>query len=416
MPSVNKLFFMARSISSRLDGIIPAGLKKSVKDQMIKNRIQKYVQKEKVPFQKGIYPKGINLIGAVRAEMGLGQSCRLVADMIKESRFDFSIYNYDFAGVVKEGDTTFDEYISEDMPYEINLFHVNPCELGKLFMSMPAVFDGKYNIAFWLWELEDFPEEWEIYCQLFDEIWTPSEFAGRSIKKVAKVPVRTLPYHVTAPYKAEMGRKEFLLPEDQFLFLIMYDLNSTEGRKNPQGAIEAYKKAFGRENKDVGMIIKVNNAQEKQMKELKGQLTDYRNIYYITDTIDKESVNSLIRCADVFVSLHRAEGFGLVMAEAMLLETPVIATNWSSNTEFMDRESACMVECKMVRNPKTEGLYRKGCIWAEPDYDQAAEYMVRLWQDGGYYKQKQRDGKAYVSQKLEKERLVDTLEKYISNI
>lgn len=415
METNSGLYFTVKKFFKKtgLNKVIPVSWKVYVKQQMMERRISKFTGGGKIPYKKGIYKEGINLIGAIKAEMGLGQSCRLIANMIKETHYGFSIFNYDFGGQVKEGDSTFDEYISMELPYEINLFHVNPCELGNLFMGRPDLWNGRYNIAFWLWELEEFPKEWVRYCQLFDEIWMPSEFASRAVRKVTDVPIKILPYYVPVPYNRQYGRKEFCLPEDKFLFLVMYDINSTEGRKNPQGAVKAYKAAFGTQNKDVGLVIKINNGTESEINRLKLQLEGYENVYYMTETIDKECVNSLIKCCDVFVSLHRAEGFGLVMAEAMLLGTPVIATDWSSNTEFMNSDVACMVRCHMTKNPRMEGVYRKGCIWAEPDCGQAAEYMRRLWQDKEYYRQKKEKGKHYVDHVLKKEKLVEQLKEYI---
>ena len=114
----------------------------------------------------------------------------------------------------------------------------------------------------------------------------------------------------------------------------MFDVNSTLGRKNPLGAVKAFKQAFSAKNQNVGLVIKVNNADEAKLAKLKKELEDYNNVYMITEVMEKKRTNRLIECVDVFVSLHRAEGFGLVMAEAMMLGTPVIATNWSANVEL----------------------------------------------------------------------------------
>ena len=103
----------------------------------------------------------------------------------------------------------------------------------------------------------------------------------------------------------------------------------------------------------------------------------------------------------------------MVMAEAMLLGRPVIATNWSSNTEFMSKEAACMVDCQMIKNQQTEGLYKKGCVWAEPDYGQAAEYMEKLWRDKNYYLKKKKAETEYINDVLNRDKLVDLLEEYI---
>ena len=129
-----------------------------------------------------------------------------------------------------------------------------------------------------------------------------------------------------------------------------------------------------------------------------------------------KKVNSLIRCVDVLVSLHRSEGFGLVLAEAMLLGTPVIATNWSSNTEFMDSGSSCMVKYSLIASKKKEGLYKKGCIWAEPDIKDAAAYMIRLKHDRPFYEEMCVKGERFLRERLDGEQLADLWNKSIKEI
>ena len=185
----------------------------------------------------------------------------------------------------------------------------------------------------------------------------------------------------------------------------MFDANSTMIRKNPFGAIEAFKKAFSPDDDTVGLVIKTNNAEEEKLKPVKKLLEGYNNVYFITDILDKKAVNSLIADVDVFVSLHRAEGFGLVMAEAMLNGTVCIATNWSSNTEFMNNDVACMVDYSFVTLDKDMSPYRKGAKWADADIDAAAEYMKRLHDDRDYRQQLSKSAQAYITDKLSMERI-----------
>lgn len=384
-----------------LKNIVPVFARQALKKRLLKKRIHKFIT-EKVPFKEGIFEDGINLIGCIKSFSGLGQSCRLLAQMLLETGYKISVYNSENSKVGNRGDESYNEYINEQLIYGINIFHINPCELGWFYMMHQNMWNRRYNIAFWLWELEEFPTEWILYCHLFDEIWVPSTFIKKSIVKVTDVPVKVLPYHVTAPYDVKLRRKEFNLPKEKFLFLIMYDANSTMRRKNPQGAINAFKKAFRPEEENVGLVIKVNHARKRDWILLKNQLEEYRNIYYFSETMEKEVVNSLVHCVDVFVSLHRSEGFGLVMAEAMLLGTPVVATNWSSNIEFMDENSACLVDYELIRNDRTEGLYKKGCIWAEPDIGQATAYMKELRCNKEYFQHIQKNGKRYIELTLGK--------------
>ena len=262
-------------------------------------------------------------------------------------------------------------------------------------------FDGRYNIAFWLWELEEFPNEWVPYINLLDEIWTPSEFISTALRKKTEKPVYTIPYCVTAEADTETyGRTYFQLPEDRFLFLMMYDAQSIQERKNPMGVIQAFQKAFSPERTDVGLVIKVNSADSGTLKKIRQAAGAYDNIYLILDNLEKIQVNSLIACVDVFVSLHRAEGFGLVLAEAMLNHVPVIATNWSANTEFMDEESACMVDYKLVTLERDIYPYRRGNRWAEPNLREAASYMARLAEDRSYYEDKSERAYRSIKQEL----------------
>lgn len=411
-----KLFFIASNISGKTKNIIPCFIRWKIKERLLRKSMDDYLKKRKTGAVSRICSQGINLIGNIKAEMGLGQSCRLLADMILKCGCQLSVYNTNTNHNVKKRDASFDEYISDKLPYGVNIFHVNPAELGKVFMQMPWAWEGRYNIAFWLWELEEFPREWYAYCDLFDEIWVPSQFVAGSIRKITDVPVRVIPYFMTVSFERGITRNNFGLPENKFLFLVMFDVNSTLGRKNPLGAVRAFKQAFSPKDERVGLVIKVNNTDIKKIAILKKELKGYRNVYLITETLKKERLNCLIACADVFVSLHRAEGFGLVMAEAMMLGTPSIATDWSANVEFMDAESACMVGYRLIKNPANEDLYKKGCIWAEPDCGQAAAYMIRLVEDREYYTLLQENGRKYIKEKLGEKNTIDILKREIDRI
>ncbi len=400
--SIQKVIITSsEKIKPLLKKVFPQKLLSSVKNKMLDRQLNQLIAKSRDKFCRSAYPDGVNLIGLLRAQMGLGQSCRLLADMFEHSKYPVSLYDFNLgSSLMSTEDHTLDDKITDELKYNINLIHINPDEMKLLYTRMnPREWEKRYNIAFWLWELEEIPKDWQRYFPLLDEIWTPSEFISRNLRKITDLPVTTIPYCVKAPTNEKYTRTYFKLPEDKFLFLAMYDSNSTRERKNPMGVIRAFKKAFSPEDKNVGLVLKINNAREEDIKLLKGMLKDYErknpmgvirafkkafspedknvglvlkinnareedikllkgmlkdyeNIYYITKVMSKVKVNSLIKAADVFVSLHRAEGFGLVMAEAMLNDTPVIATNWSSNTEFMNEKVACMVDYKFTELEK----------------------------------------------------------------
>lgn len=354
-------------------------------------------------FAPGRYPKGINLIGDIQAETGLGQSMRLLAQVLEKCEIPFTVKQIDSPGGLKLDDNRWKDKISEELKYSVNLLHINPNIWAQTYNRLSnEILDHRYNIAYWLWELEDFPEEWSDCIKTVDEIWTPSEFVSKSIRSRTDKEVNTIPYAIELETDKLFGREHFGLPADKFLYLVMYDFKSISERKNPQAVIRAYKEAFEKENEETGLVIKINHLKdERELEQLKQEMKGYPNIYYIVDNLSRGEVESLIAAVDVLISLHRSEGFGLPLAEAMYLGTPVIATNWSANTEFMDTASACMVDYQLVQIQKNIGPYAKGNRWAEADVSQASAYMKKLYENEAYREEIKKAGQKQVREVLQ---------------
>lgn len=400
-----------------LKKLLPIGLLRVIKEFVVSMKMRAY---ERKPLKKEVFLQkelGVNLIGDVKAEIGLGQSVRLIANELNLSKYPFTVYDFELGDNVRRQDLTWAHKIAKDYPYAVNLFHINFSEVGLAYMYLdPAIWEDRYNIGFWVWELEEFPKKHIEALKFFDEIWTPSEFASNSIRKITSKPVKTIPYHVTVECDDKYDRKHFGLPEDAFLYLAMFDTNSTMSRKNPIGAIDAFKNAFDKKDKSVGLVVKMNNPKQESIDYLESILDGYENVYYISKVMDKEEIYSLIKNVDVFVSLHRSEGFGLVMAEAMLLKTACIATNWSSNIEFMNDEIACMLPYTMTEIKVTDGCYEKGGIWADPDVDVAAKYMKKLKEDTVFYNTMIEKAYESISVQLGGERIASMIENRLEEI
>lgn len=363
-------------------------------------------------------PLGVNLVGHIRGDFGLGESCRLVAGALQETGIPFSVFNISKNGAAGETNTQWANRERNDLPYGVNIIHLNPDELAKdIWKLRPSELKDRYNIAFWLWELEDFPEEWSYVFRLFDEIWTPAEFISNALRKVTALPVYTMPYGLVTPKTdPSCGRGYFGLPEDKFLVLISYDGLSVSARKNPEGAIRAFAKAFSPSEHGVGLVIKATHESGRALDRLRSLLAGYPNVFILTESYSREKFNSLIRCVDAYVSLHRAEGFGLVMAEAMLLGTPVIATNWSANTEFMNGDTACMVDGPLVELEKDYLPYRAGYRWAAPDEEQAAVWMRKLYEDSGFRISLAEKAKAHLEKVYSQKRAAERMARRLQEI
>lgn len=416
MNFLRMLLTMTEYLKPVLLKIFPYKLLRNMKGKMIQNSHKKILNIQRKPFQRREYADGINLIGNIKADTGLGQSCRLVASELNECKVPYSIYQYNQLGIMSNTNTIFDFKITNNLPFNINLIHINPHELGLAFLQLEQSFwDKRYNIGFWLWELEEFPDEWLPCFHCLDEIWTPSEFISKSIRKKTDLPVVTIPYHISATIDIEYNRSDFGLPQDKFLFLMMYDRTSMTERKNPGAVLEAYKKAFT--NKDqTGLVIKINNCTTEELAALKDELENYNNVYFITEVMDRNQVNSIIKCVDVLVSLHRAEGFGLVLAEAMLLGTPTVATNWSSNTEFMTKETACLVDYSLVKITEDIGLFKSGNYWAEPNIEQAVSFMKELYEKPEFYQRMSQMAKRHIEKQLSMDQAVNKINNRINSI
>ncbi|HDT6579648.1 TPA: glycosyltransferase family 4 protein [Bacillus cereus] len=327
--------------------------------------------------------KGINLVGYARAEFGLGESCRLAAKAIQSTNIPFGIINYSLPHV-KSLDFTWKHKEITDPIHDINIFHINPDVFPTAYMQLGhQFFNGRYNIGYWHWELPELPElprEWYISLKLVDEVWVPSSFVLEAISKKTNLPVTRIPHCIQVECSEGITREHFNLPTDRFLFLSMYDPNSIQQRKNPVASIQAFQKAFSKDDPSVGLVLKINNSNLNfaEVKQIQHLIRDNSNIYLINQSLNRGEVNALIQSVDCVVSLHRSEGFGLVLAEAMYLGKPVIGTNWSGNTDFMNADNSCPVNYNLVPIKQNYGPYKQNQIWAEPDIEHAAYFMRQL--------------------------------------
>ena len=332
--------------------------------------------------------RGLNLVGYFRTVKGIGEAARSSVLALSTVHIPFSVVDFEY-GIPKEqqvlavpeggGKTGF--------AFSTSVFHINPPQLPYAWWNYKRRdLVGRYGIGVWYWELPEIPKEWFSAFRLVDEVWVATQFVFDGVYPKSPVPVIKIPPCIQIAIDDNLDRSHFGLPEDSFLFMCAYDVFSVQERKNPQGAIRAFKKAFRREDSSVGMVVKVNNAaaNSAEVRKLREEVAGWSNFYIIEDVFDKRKFNSLLNLVDSFVSLHRSEGFGLIPAEAMYLGKPVIMTRWSGNVDFITDDNSCGVDFRLVPIHSNAGPYQPGQFWAEPDEEQASDFMHRLRFDAEY--------------------------------
>ena len=318
---------------------------------------------------------GINVSGYLKGQFGVAESARSFVWAIKKAGIPHVLNNIGVE-IHENEDKTFTNFHKEN-PYSVNLIVVN-ADQSDVFYNMVGAdyFEGKYNIGIWAWELPNFPSAWLSSEKYYDEIWVLSNFVSGNLAKSLSIPVvrMTCPLEIDDS-KLVRNRSKFGLLENTFVFLFIFDFLSVFERKNPMAIINAFKKAFA-ENEKVVLFIKSINGSKfpTEFKKLK-QSCHNEKIKLIDEHMDKNDILSLISSCDCYVSLHRSEGTGLTMAEAMYAGKPVIATGYGGNTDFMNINNSFLVKHKLVTLEKDYGPYKKGNSWAEPDIDHAASQM-----------------------------------------
>jgi len=330
-----------------------------------------------------VYPKGLNIVGYLHAELGVGEAARSTIRAAQAAGIPISLIDYR-----KGSPSRMNEIVSDEIPrgqkYAVNLLHVNADQVPFAVAELDRpFFKDRYNIGFWNWELPDLPADWLEAFEFLDEVWAPSSFCHEAFSRTARKPVTHIPYCIDLDVPAGIGRAQLGLPEDGFLFLFMFDAFSIPERKNPFGLIEAYRRALPSLPKNAKLVLKMINADKETdvLRRVKNLAKETPSIVLLPQYLKRPELNALFNCADCYVSLHRSEGFGLTLAESMFLGKPVIATGWSSNTDFMTPWNSLPVKYKLTTLASDYGPYKKGNTWAEPDLDHAAECMVKVATD-----------------------------------
>jgi hypothetical protein len=331
------------------------------------------------PLHAAGLPLGVNLAGYLDATVGVGEAARHVAAALEGAGVAVARVGLSSRGAPRSQDGA----PTQPATHPVTLVCANPDAMtGARDELGAAAFEGRHVIGMWWWEVAAVQARWLRAFDLVDEVWAGSRFVADVLSAVAPVPVVHVPMPVPEPVISAAGREALGLPEHRFLFGLVYDYASVAARKNPLGLIDAYLRAFG-DDEGVGLVLKTLGGERAPdaHAEVLAHAKEHPGITVIDAHLPTEDKNALIRELDCYVSLHRSEGFGLTIAEAMLLETPVIATDYGGSRDFVTAFNALPVDARMVPIGPGHDPYPADGEWAEPDLDHAAACMRAVLAD-----------------------------------
>jgi glycosyltransferase involved in cell wall biosynthesis len=322
---------------------------------------------------------GLNLVGYLTRASGLGDVARRLLDAISQAGLPHSTVATE--RTASPIDIAVD--IDNRVEFTNSVCVVTADQFPFLAGDFPQLFAAtRRMIGYWFWELEHVPLHMRQSIAFVDEIWAGSRFVTEAFAAVSPVPVRHVPIPVAEPRSSGRSRQAFPVLaglSDRPLFVTVLDHLSVTERKNPVGAVEAFRQAFAPDEGPV-LIVKTMNGRQRwaNHQRVLAAAEGRADIRVWDETLDRADQMALIAGADCVVSLHRSEGLGLHLAEAMWLGTPTIATRYSGNLDFMNDKNSLLIDATMVNVVNGEGVYPTTAKWAEPDIDQAIDAMRRI--------------------------------------
>lgn len=405
---------------------------------------------------------GVNIYSWARAEFGLGETGRSLVRALIAAKVPVSLRDGNellpiprhvhrdkhVARLVKEGRQSnvplWDSVLAADTPYLFNVFAIGP-DLVVPFLQQLRNATGdarfqslfvkrRYNIGYWFWEMEQFPASWNGSFGSVDEVWAASDFVAQTFRRVQRsvpvvrvnpsLPEAYLPNVVAKSHHTTLLRLPFGFWENEFIFFFNFDCFSRSTRKNPEGVINAFLRAFDRPldlppsfvKRSPRLLVKHLHCKDPFRASLHDMARNDSRISFYDSHLDEVKMVSLLCSIDAYVSLHRSEGLGLGLMQAMMLGKPVVATNYSGNLDFMTEDNSYLVQATKKVNDVHWPPYEAGFVWAEPDIADAARILRRLMEKQDEAKAKATRAQRWLLDMYSKERAAETLRRRLEEI
>lgn len=322
--------------------------------------------------------EGIEVVGYFHTASGLGESARQCATQLQQQGYKVRCISVEgFFRKPEEMEWLFNDTATEE-EIGCRILHLNPPMMPPVIFHLGLRrYKAVFNVGYWAWELEKIPKEWRNALPYTNAVLCPSEFTSTAIRQYTDKPVVTVPHPVQPSAAAPNVRQTLGIDADAFLVTAVFSFGSALERKNPQAMVSAFKLAFADYPK-THLVFKTNRPDDSEdTKAFFKSIENQPNITQVDGIWPRDKIIGLLSTADVCLSLHRSEGFGLTMAEAMLVGTPVVATDWSGNVDFCTPDNSYPVRYVQIpvasSHPEFESL--QDLTWADASVEHAAERL-----------------------------------------
>ena len=373
---------------------------------------------------------GINIIGYISSGFGIPESTRSFIKKAYKGGIPLAVVNIDSKAhqQLREDELLeFKPYFSEKPVFDVNMLFITADQiLDNNYERFSYLFRGKYNVGVFWWEFDDYFDSFRKAFDYLDHVVVFTDFIKKAIAKVApsRVKITKLPYPFLENWEIVSSsseiRRKYELSRDDYVFMYNFDFLSTSDRKNPEAIIKAFASAFSGIT-GAKLLLKTSHVKQSREK-LKHLLFEIdrlgieNSVIMVHETLTRNEIMSLTNAANCYVSLHRSEGFGLGMLEAMCLGKPVIATRYGGNLDFMNDDNSLLVGYSMTELQNDSLPYRKGWRWADPDIDEAASFMKRLYDNKDYARGVGRVARESVKRKFDDKTFTKELYSFIESI
>jgi glycosyltransferase involved in cell wall biosynthesis len=340
-----------------------------------------------VPAQRAPNEPDVSVVGYLRLALGIGEAGRQTLRALGHAGFNAQGLPIQLNSNSARVDDSLEPLLDDAAASaRVQVFNVNADQVPQVVAHLgEKLRPDAYRILVPFWELANLPDAWLGAFDLVDEVWAPTRFIQTTLVRKVMKPIFRMPLLLDFKAPAPAPRAKFGLPEHHFLFFFAFDFFSFVERKNPMAVVRAFKSAFRRSmhNLKVGLVLKTLNGTivPEKSAAVRDELRDDPDVTLIERTLTREETLQLINSCDAVASLHRSEGLGLLIAEAMALGKPVIATDYSGTTELVTARTGYPVDYKLVPVQEGEYPFHEGQVWADADVNHAAWLMRRVFDD-----------------------------------